>query len=145
MSLTSAFVLVRCSRFVLKPALLIFMVIRGSEFEKLLGDYDSLKQEFIGLKSDNVVLKSDNDVLRSEIKSLRDKIGELENRLGLSSRTSSIPPSNDTIANREKIIKSRKERRDEARKKAGTNKKNRVGSKQGLRAIIWLLKMLQMR
>ena len=125
MSLTSAFSLVRCSRFVVKPALLVYVADRDFIFKKLVSENASLNKAFLALKSDNEILKSDNEILRSEIKALQDKVLEFENHLGLSSRNSSIPPSNDTIANREKIIKSRKERRDEARKKAGANKLNR--------------------
>lgn len=115
------------------------MLDRDSEIEELLGKIvslggtvSSLQSDNRTLKSDNETLKSDNESLRFEIKSLHVKIEELNGRLGLSSTNSSIPPSQDTIGNREKIIKSRKERRDEARKKAGAAKRSRgkqVGAK----------------
>ena len=101
------------------------MLDRDFEIERLLSKVDGLRIALSDLKSDNEVLKSDNEVLRNEIKSLQIKIVDFESRLELSSRNSSLPPSKDTIANREKIIKSRKERRDEAREKAGADRKKR--------------------
>ena len=95
---------------------------RRVERRDLAGENTVLRREIDELREENSSLREDNSVLREAVERLSVTVTDLEARLGLSSKTSSLPPSQDSP-------KTRAERRAAAREKQKAREKDEKRSR----------------